>query len=532
MLKGHTKIELTDVNTGEVTVHEEDNMFTNAIYKTLNNTWTSLVGGVSTLKNWHLPLSQKMLGGIALFEDTIEETETMNHFPKGNRVIATAGTIASDGMTKNWGSRNSLESETFDPETNSVKHVWDFSTAEANGRISAVGLMDGRQADYYGQSAWNKIYNRGLNVTSYFSDYGKYIAEFKGDIFVTMTNGTGQVIIKKVKFNFDTVSLNNNLGTTEVVSEKTVSLPNPAMNYTCTYWFDGDDGYWYGFIYCNSGFDSAYYTSDITDYTVYSSYMQVIRINKDSYSVDYHNVTLPSSVYPYPKVAHPLITDYYIVLPYSTSYYWYDDNGSSTRLGNMCRNKVCCISKSDWTCTVKELKDADDNIYSMYSPINNPVYMRHFFYGCWSNLKLKNGLYQMQDIIFDDNVVVQEQVKPPMNTSTNAPASETYVGWLYSNLNPFYSGDSMYYSNNSAYYNGNGLFMLPNEEKEIILIGFYGGGATSGWIGANGGRTFTVFLVPYDGQKLMTINNLSTPVTKTAAQTMKVTYTITDVVDA
>ena len=30
-LHGHTKIELTDVNTGEVEIYEDDNMVTNAL---------------------------------------------------------------------------------------------------------------------------------------------------------------------------------------------------------------------------------------------------------------------------------------------------------------------------------------------------------------------------------------------------------------------------------------------------------------------------------------------------------------------
>ena len=531
MLKGHTRIELTDVNTGEVIVHEDTNMFTNAIHKTLNNAWTALVGGVSTLKDWHLPLSQKMLGGIALFEDSIEEVETNNHFPKGNKVVGMAGTISSDGATKNWGSRNTLESEVFDPATNSVKHVWDFSTAEANGKISAVGLTDGIQVNHYGQSAWNVQYSRALNVTSYFDAYGKHIAEFKGDTFVAMTNGTGQVTIKKVKFNFDTVSLNNDLGTTEVISEKTVSLPNSGMNYTCTYWFDGDDGYWYGFIHCsNNDFSSPYNNNVNSDYNS-SLYLQVIRIHKETYGVEYHNITTPSSVYTFPKVAHPIITDKYIVLPYTTKYQYYEYNSNDTNVKNVVLDKVCCISKTDWTCAVKELKDADENSHSMYTTANIKN-VRSFYFGCWSNLKLKNGLYQMQDIIFDDNVVVQEHLKAPVNPSTNVPhvgTSDTTA--LRSNLNPnAYSSLEAYFTSKSSSLPGVTTFMLPNEEKEIILMNAHFAYANSSF-GSGAGTIHHVFAVPYDSQTLMTINNLSSPVTKTASQTMKITYTITDVVE-
>lgn len=524
MLKGHTKIELTDVNTGEITVHEDTNMFTNAIYKTLNNTWTALVGGVSTLKDWHLPLSQKMLGGIALFEDSIEENETINHFPKENKVVGMSGTIASDGFKNWWGSRNLLESQAFDSETHSVKHVWDFSTAEANGTISAVGLTDGGQADYYGQSAWNKRFDRGLNVTSYFSEYGKCIAEFKGDTFVAMTNGTGQVTIKKVKFNFDTVSLNNNLGTTEVISEKTVQLPNSGMNYAYASWFDGDDGYWYGFMQCtNSNCTTPASTSDSSGSVTSSLYLQIIRINKETYGVEYHNISTPTNVYTCPRVGHPIITKNYIVMPYNTSSTTGTNWQSTTYVKYFSMDKVCCINKLDWTCVVKELKDFEGNLYSMYWDGKATEYNACFLQGTWSNLKLKNGLYQMNDIIFDDNVVVQEQSKPYINYNTKVPVTLTDTtsdGYIKCNLIPACSSVS----------GGKGscLFMLPNEEKEIILIG---GFFNSNGFGISGTTGFVVWAVPYDSQKLMTINNLSEPVTKTASQTMKITYTITDVIE-
>ena len=37
MLKGHAKIELTDVKTGEIQVYEENNLFTNIIDELANN---------------------------------------------------------------------------------------------------------------------------------------------------------------------------------------------------------------------------------------------------------------------------------------------------------------------------------------------------------------------------------------------------------------------------------------------------------------------------------------------------------------
>ena len=511
MFKGHTKIELTDVNTGEVQVHEEDNMFTDAIYQSLNNTWTALVGGVSTLKSWHLPLSQKMLGGVALFEDAIEESETVDYFPAGNRIIGLAGTLASDGTKPWWGSRNSLESEAYDNETRSVKHVWDFTTSQANGRISAVGIVDGRQANYYGDSAWNMGYTRRVEVTSYFSSYGKRIVEFVGNTFTAMTNQTGQVTIIKIRFNFDTVSLNNNLGTTEVISEKVVMLPMAGQSYNCCYWKDGGDGYWYGFICTNNSFSSPWQTSENSDYYC-SKYLQVIRINKETYGMEYHNITLPYCMSP--RNANPIITNNYIGFLCCKNEYWYWHNANYIP-HTLILNKICLISKFDWTASMKDLKDEQDRAYSCYKTSYNNAQHSAAAYMPVCGLKLPNGTYQMNEFIFDDDFVILKQLCYPIDTTTGMPDTNmSSSNGKITNLR--YNNFSSIGSNSSAY-RYMSWFTVINKEKSVIIFGEYNY------------DDYHVWMVPCDCQKLMTINNLSEPVTKTSTQTMKVTYTITDV---
>jgi len=77
-LKGTTKIELTDVHTGEVEVYENHNMVTNA----LRDIFTPL--GLSQRPSRYfsdfVPYYEKLLGGILCFDKEISENAD-DYFP-------------------------------------------------------------------------------------------------------------------------------------------------------------------------------------------------------------------------------------------------------------------------------------------------------------------------------------------------------------------------------------------------------------------------------------------------------------------
>ena len=495
MLKGHAKIELTDVTTGETHVQEDDNMFTQAIYESFNNTWTQLIGGTKALNDWHLPLTDNMLGGIALFADTIPEDEKQTYFPEGNEVLGYAGTIASDGSSKFWGSRNLLESVDYDPETKTVKYVWDFGTTQGNGTIKCIGMMNGNQADYYGQSAWNKKIDRYINGTSFFSVFGNSIVEWDDDIITWMEFETGNVIIQKAKINLDNISLNNTLGDIEVIEKHKVQMPlsNYAYSVITSYWKDGDDGYWYCFTcFKNSSFSTA--VQDITNW------IQVIRINKNTYAMEYHNITLQDS-WVFGKFANPIITKKYIIVLFRSANNAYDRQ-------YMRRDKVLTISKTDWTVTIKILQDKSGKNIIMLGGIDDPYMLTGITATFADSVKLPNGLYQLNDLLINDDAIVIEQTKPPINEATFLPAEVGSATCRTSfALNPV-SGNRPY-------------FIIINKKKSVMMIKEY-----SQKFNSKG--EYVNVIRPFDCQKLITINNLSEPVTKTATQTMKITYTITE----
>lgn len=166
-LKGHTRIELTDVKTGKKEIHEDDNMFTNALVDILNS---PLIYPVDyDIQDGY----EYYLGGIELFKDAVD---TASYYAVGNTQIGYA--VKGEQSTNSVkGTYNSDESS-YDAQTNTLKLVYDFATNQCNGRISSVCLTNkgGAKATYGLGTAPDTIdYFRRYNAT----DLKSYTTIFK-----------------------------------------------------------------------------------------------------------------------------------------------------------------------------------------------------------------------------------------------------------------------------------------------------------------------------------------------------------------
>lgn len=137
-IKGTTKIELTDVNTGEVEVYENHNMVTDAlsdIFRPLG-----LSKRPSRFFSDFTPYYQKLLGGILCFDTAIEENPE-NYFPPANANLIGCAAYGVQNNTVNTcrGGYNQTESE-INLKDRYVKYVYDFATSQANGTIASVCL--------------------------------------------------------------------------------------------------------------------------------------------------------------------------------------------------------------------------------------------------------------------------------------------------------------------------------------------------------------------------------------------------------
>lgn len=169
-MKGHTIIELTNTKTGEKRTYEDDNMVTNFLEQfciptgPLNYNLYAMLASYASQKSsssksdaaLNIEQPHCFTKGLLLFENEIDE-DANNIWPrKGNKMIGQAGDFSYSGSNTRAGSYNSIESG---PVENGYRYVWDFATSQAIGQISCACLT----------TPWGGILGAGNH--DFFSDY-------------------------------------------------------------------------------------------------------------------------------------------------------------------------------------------------------------------------------------------------------------------------------------------------------------------------------------------------------------------------
>lgn len=133
-IKGHSVIELTDVNTGKVERYEDDNMVTHALDKYFEDVGAFNTSPIYTadIRNNLIP---KLLGGLLLLDTALTENADNIICPSGVEMVGNGSyDVVSDGQqgVTELGSWNASESG-WRSDGKWVE-VWDFSTSQANGK--------------------------------------------------------------------------------------------------------------------------------------------------------------------------------------------------------------------------------------------------------------------------------------------------------------------------------------------------------------------------------------------------------------
>lgn len=284
------------------------------------------------------------------------------------------------------------------------------------------------------------------------------------------------------------------------------------------YWKDGGDGYWYGFLnFNNANFTTPQNTNTSWTYFNYhgSKFLQVVRIDKETYLMESHNITVPS-YYVSDMGSNPIITKNCIILTVSNGTYWYSNGTSDCKVCNIRKDRLCFISKNDWTVAVNEI--VDDKGQQKYFFPNTYNQSQCYYFNQILNtvytIKLPNGTYQLNDLLLDDDGIVINQFPAPIASNTGIPTTSV------EDTNTHYVFPFPFPINYQSYSSGYNYFrcwgLIINRKKKLLL-----------WIGSNS-NSFKYYVAPLDCQDLITINNLSDPVVKTSTQSMKITYTVTD----
>lgn len=141
MIKGTAKIELTNVKTGKKEIYQHDNLITNAVNDVLGLNplgFKSMLADNSIL----FPVVPKLIGGVLLCENPLEEDPSKYWVPNGNPIVGYSGYNVNTNSDPKRGSLNQVESGKLE-DGSGYRFVFDFATSQGNGVISALGLTSG-----------------------------------------------------------------------------------------------------------------------------------------------------------------------------------------------------------------------------------------------------------------------------------------------------------------------------------------------------------------------------------------------------
>lgn len=460
-IKGHTVIELTDVNTGEKEYYEHNNMQTNALAKILSNMAVWL--GYGKINEYMLPMIGKALGGIYVFDNTLTENVDNIYLPNisGAKLTGYAGYATSDGLDNKRGDFNTLESGEV---ANGYKFVWDFGTNDANGEIAAVALthhIAGYTGHHYNpllalisDKARTGVTNdnyKGLNYDVRYKAVGlkrPYVAydETTGEIVAIEKTTATNIDVRYYRLTYDNISLTSKLAVNELIRTEKISISDSLLSETKQIvWGDGKDGFYYGFVSSSDG-----------------TKLYVCKINKTT--LEYTPTVAYTPDKPIMQIRYGFTYNGYLHFAAIRNGYLYVITQAK---------EVAKIPLSNFN----EVQVINGTYYEVTRHTNFGEYSAYFVY---------------KD--FNDNIVTNGYI---IGNDDSIEPNGQYKGLYY----------------DAGYSGCNGVCNLMGTNYYIT---------TYDYSETNGEE----YLVP-NLQYLATINNLDTPVTKTAAKTMKITYTLT-----
>lgn len=559
-LKGKTTFELTNVETGEVAVTEDNNMLTNALKYLLTSypfdtDTTSVIrklclnrtDSYDTASSGLKRVMNMLTGGIILFDSALEEDADNIFPPAGVESVACGAPIAYSGINTHAGSYNGAESgPVTDEEGNTIgyKHVWDFATSQGNGHIASACLTT-REGGHIGAGVTYALKDDEYTVHKYgdrerlidledligvrevinskdrdgtiphiipfvYADYNKnYIATvqsqyafYTGYLNPNNTSYNANTIISKrnltlelraIPFTemsifsyYDTIGFNP-------YTTVTVEMPNTLKDKLDTwkserassayirYGCSCDEGFVYIWIYGGENSTSATPSSAIPENDI----IHVWKINTEDFTSTH--LQIPNTT------GHKLLctnaSQHVGQQIYITNNYMLVTSWESSEVDGVVNYYASpyMIELSDPT-NVIEVLNADGSKPRSSSTTNSTAYSSHAYSNAYT---IRNKVYYTQGL----SCFVIDLVSGKRYYRHTLRRAEIV--------------------NNDTYGHAHALY-VQNSPGLIVNLASYSGNSSTVYSCA----------IRRHPELLLTINNLDTPVTKTTAQTMKVTYTL------
>lgn len=469
MIKGKTKIELTNVHTGEVEVIEKENMVTNALQYIFNPVGYIKAGSLmygSEYVNYYATLT----GGLLLLDKAV--TEDPENIFLDTSVGLTGCAVFNQQNTSDQtlrGNYNATETE-IDVVNRTIKYVYDFDTAEANGTIACVALT---------------------HANGGYSNRGCEVEPVRGEYPFFMSIGSGYI-----RLSSSSVGLS--------AYDRTMSYTTYGANYKWIFLIDATK-------------DMVYY------FSIDSTTSITIR----GYRANINTVSLFDT----PSTGRTLLFEKTIVFSTAISqqYFTYNYDEESDKLFVVSGTSANVSNGSAFTIT--EIDVANDYAVTQYSMTNKTGVTLRMFYSRDNTMCYDGYIYLMP--YYDDYYIYREEI----GNAANVQKIDVEVRQSWPT---FVKDKRLYYAYPSSYTPSWGLYIVETDSftlkypeakylydssfrqfvpvKGVPMTYFMANGSSDGVFGI---RT----------DYLATINNLDSPVVKTADKTMKVTYTLSEVTE-
>lgn len=495
MLKGSAKIELTNAD-GSKHIVEHGNMITDAVNDLLF-TARGEMSNIMRISDNDTNYVDNMFGGILLFEDALNN-DAADYYIPNLKITGYASQDAYNGLDIARGSFNQPESGL--QEDGSYKLVWDFSTSQGNGVIKSLGLCPkmmgkiGASNSVVASEKKDFTIEKGsvapFNTNQYMlessgstdgvSNYNMIIVAVIGSIAYAVdrdnlyfNNGNQSAsliknggVLKLYRFNIssESVNISSRVGMAKYIDSIDVQLPTDFLSVLSTLG--------------NAHTVDYFYNSDEKKLILYPCYNSS-SMNKND-TTKYVEIELANNM----NVTTYTFTNNVGTIYMSNNFSSVYDNGNHTTF-LVLKDYVVTIATSDGKTRLYSTKKSDntDVKVAKYASGNELLFSNTY-------IKIRYG-YQFGNIL---SLGV---------TSGNDPAYNDYVSHYI-----FDMSTGLIKETNVKYISCRSNVPMMNKVT---------------WAMTGSYLSMKIAVCPFI---LTTKNNLDAPVTKTASQTMKITYTL------